>query len=65
VTRERPPAGAGDVAEQEIQSRLASIGVGLWLSRIARRREAERTQYLWLSVMAQRKKAVDDGEDDE
>jgi diguanylate cyclase (GGDEF)-like protein len=29
---ERAPAGAGDVAEQEIQSRLASIGVGLWLS---------------------------------
>ena len=25
-------AGAGDVAEQEIQVRLASIGVGLWLS---------------------------------
>jgi diguanylate cyclase (GGDEF)-like protein len=29
---ERAPAGAGDVAEQEIQSRLATIGVGLWLS---------------------------------
>ena len=29
---ERAPAGAGDVREQEIQSRLASIGVGLWLS---------------------------------
>jgi diguanylate cyclase (GGDEF)-like protein len=30
--RERAPAGAGGVAEQEIQSRLESIGVGLWLS---------------------------------
>ena len=29
---ERAPAGAGDVAEQEIQSRLASVKVGLWLS---------------------------------
>jgi diguanylate cyclase (GGDEF)-like protein len=29
---ERAPAGAGDVAEHEIQTRLASIGVGLWLS---------------------------------
>ena len=29
---ERAPAGTGDVVEQEIQSRLASIGVGLWLS---------------------------------
>jgi diguanylate cyclase (GGDEF)-like protein len=32
VRGERPPAGTGDVAEQEIKSRLASIGVGLWLS---------------------------------
>jgi diguanylate cyclase (GGDEF)-like protein len=32
VRGERAPAGAGDVAEQEIQGRLASIGVGLWLS---------------------------------
>jgi diguanylate cyclase (GGDEF)-like protein len=29
---ERAPAGAGDVAEQEIRTRLASVGVGLWLS---------------------------------
>jgi len=32
--RERAPAGAGDVAEQEIQSRLASVKVGLWLSAV-------------------------------
>ena len=30
--RERTPAGAGDVAEQEIRSRLDSIGVGIWLT---------------------------------
>jgi diguanylate cyclase (GGDEF)-like protein len=29
---ERAPAGAGDVAEHEIQTRLASIKVGIWLS---------------------------------
>ncbi len=29
---ERAPAGAGDVGEQEIESRLASVKVGLWLS---------------------------------
>ncbi len=29
---ERAPAGAGDVAEQEIQTRLASVKVGVWLS---------------------------------
>jgi diguanylate cyclase (GGDEF)-like protein len=29
---ETAPAGAGDVAEQEIQTRLASIKVGVWLS---------------------------------
>ncbi len=28
----RAPAGAGDVAEQEIQTRLASVKVGVWLS---------------------------------
>ena len=28
----RAPAGAGDVGEQEIESRLASVKVGLWLS---------------------------------
>ncbi len=30
--RERAPTEAGDVAEQEIRSRLDSIGVGIWLS---------------------------------
>src|SRR4029079_11878783 len=32
VVGESESAGAGDVAEQEIQVRLASIGVGLWLT---------------------------------
>ena len=27
-----PPAKAGDVAEPEIQTRLASVKVGVWLS---------------------------------
>jgi diguanylate cyclase (GGDEF)-like protein len=30
--RERAPGGSGDVGEQEIQSRLASVKVGIWLS---------------------------------
>jgi diguanylate cyclase (GGDEF)-like protein len=32
VVGEREPAGAGDVAEQEIQTRLDSVKVGVWLS---------------------------------
>jgi diguanylate cyclase (GGDEF)-like protein len=32
VVGERAPAGAGDVAEQEIQTRLDSVKVGVWLS---------------------------------